>query len=195
MAIQLPSGGIKSAGEFVVDTTIETLSALGADEQRFERAGTRWGFNVMVAAKTAEQAIPWKVLHRRGETFLMSVPQYGLDVGSPGTPLVYGAGQTGSTINLKGFVPGYTVRAFQWLSLVTGGQRYLYQARSEVTADSGGLASVPLSSILRMSPQADDVVEIEDPKIEGWVDYPSAGFSLDTATIMTGLSFSIREAA
>lgn len=194
MAIQLPTGGLSGIGEFLIDHTSKIGSATGVGpETEIERAGSKWGFNVTVSPKTADEALPWKVLHRRGEPFLLDIIQPGLDIGTPGTPLVSVGGQVGSELPIKGLSSAYTLRLGQFVSVITGGQRYVYMVTAETTADGAGNASVPVTPLLRAAPQLNDVVEIAQPKAEGWVNVPDAGFNLDIASIMRGLRFVLRE--
>jgi hypothetical protein len=196
MAIQLPTGGLSGIGEFLIDHTSKIGSATGVGpETEIERAGSKWGFTVTVSPKTAEEALEWKVLHRRGEPFLLDLIQPGLDVGNPGTPLVSVGGQVGSQLPIKGLTPGYTLRNGQFLSIIVGGQRYAYMVTAATIADGSGNATVPITPLLRAAPQLNDVVEIAAPKAEGWVSVPDDGFKLDIVAVMRGLRFVLREVA
>ncbi|WP_412545826.1 hypothetical protein [Maricaulis sp. MIT060901] len=196
MAIQLPSGGLEGVGEFLIDHSNKIGSATGVGpETEIERAGSKWGFNVAVSAKTADEALAWKKLHRRGEPFLLDIIQPGLDVGNPGTPLVSIGGQVGSQLPIKGLTPGYTLVDGQFLSVIVAGQRYAYMVTADTVADGTGNATVPITPLLRAAPQLNDVVEIAAPKAEGWVTVPASGFNLDVVAVMRGLKFVLREVA
>lgn len=192
-AIQLPTGGINSCSEFPIQFHQEFAPAREGPVQRALSASGRWGFDVTISAKTAADAREWKRLHQSGELFLFDIPQPGLAVGTPGTPRVAGASQTGNTLNIDGLTPGYTLALGQWLSIVIDGQRYAYMSEANSTADGTGALTAYLMPALRVSPNDNDVVEIETPKMEGYVDVPQGGFRLDVASIMRGLSFTIRE--
>lgn len=142
--------------------------AFGGAEQELNRKGTRWALTFSMRPMTYVQSMDWDDLESEGQTVVMRVHQPGLDIGTPGQPRVATSGQLGSTVLLDGLTPYYPIRKGQWLSIITGGQRFLYRASALVIAAEDGTASVPLRHPLRKSPLANDVVEIAEPKIEGF---------------------------
>ena len=142
-----------------------------------ESSGRVWVANLMLA-------------QRQGA--VLSWPQPGLTVGLPGIPVVNGAGQAGSSIVLRGFTPGYTVRTGQFFSILHGGRRYLHFAAADVVASAQGAMLLPIGPMLRIRPGDGAVCEFAAPKIEGLLDGNTRDWSLSTA-MTTGLTFRIME--
>lgn len=152
-----------------VDAANELTPAFGGDDQEILRKGSRYALTFQMPPMRYVTGMGWGRLRKRGVTVLMRVFQPGFDTGAPGSPVVDGAGQAGESLALRGLTPHYVIRADQFLSVVTGGQRFLYQAEEEVVADAAGEVTVPLLDMLRR-PHADgDVVEIAKPMVEGFV--------------------------
>jgi hypothetical protein len=90
--------------------------------------------------------------------------------GIPGAPVVNGAGQSGTTLNVRGMTPNYPGREGFWLSVVdASGQHYLHNAAGAFNASAGGLAAIPLSEPLRTPFPDGAVVHLARPMIEGIV--------------------------
>lgn len=165
-------------------------SALGSDEQERQRKGSRYALTFRMPPMTYVRSMEWDDLNAEGATVLMRVFQPGFDTGSPGAPLVNGSGQSGTTLNVKGMTNGYVVRKGQFLSVVTGGRRFLYRAAANATV-SGGIAAIPLRTMLRYPPANNDVVEIAQPMIEGFV--RDLGEQLVGVDRLVQLTFTVRE--
>lgn len=188
----LPTTGLAAAAPFKIESKATLVPAMRGPVQELVRGGSRWGFQVQVAALKGAAALPWHVLHRPGP-FLLDIPQPGVDVGSPGSPVVDGAGQTGTTLAIRGGSASYAFTPFQFISIISGGQRYTYQVVEAVTLSALGAGSLSLEPELRGSLADGDVVEVLAPKIEGFVKLPRAAFRLDAAGIMSNLTFTIEE--
>ena len=98
---------------------------------------------------------------------LFAFPQPGLVIGNPGAPVINAGAQTGSTLQLRGFAPGYTVRNGQFFSIIVNGQRYLHHAAADTTADGSGAMALPIVPMLRVSPGDGNICEFAQPFIEG----------------------------
>jgi hypothetical protein len=168
----------------------------GGAIQKLNRLGDRFALNVqMPVMESADDGRIWVaslVLAQRAGA-IMEFPQHSLDVGQPGVPVVDGADQSGSTLALRGFEPGYAVRFGQFFSLIVGGRRYLHMAAADVAADGDGRMALPIAPMLRVRPGNGALAEFRQPMIEGWLDGDRLSWSLDTAQFV-GLSFSIGEA-
>lgn len=145
------------------------ISALGSDEQERQRKGSRYALTFQLPPMSYSMSMAWDDLNAEGDTVLMRVFQPGFSTGLPGTPRVNGANQQGMTLNVDGLTPGYVVRKGQFLSIITGGRRFLYKAKADVTANGSGVAAIQLRTLLRYPPSENDVVEIAQPMIEGFV--------------------------
>lgn len=151
-----------------VSATNSLVPAFGGADQELLRKGTRYALTFTFPPMSYVQNMEWDDVMEEGQTVVMNVYQPGFSPGIPGSPLVNGSGQAGKTLSIKGLTPGYTFTKGQWLSIITGGQRFLYRVAAQVGAPSG-TASVPLRTLLRKSPSNNDVVEVFQPKVEGFV--------------------------
>lgn len=164
--------------------------AFGDGEQELLRKGSRYALTFQMPPMRYVTSMDWDDLMAEGDTVVMKVHQPGFDTGAPGAPRVNGAGQTGMSLVLDGLTPSYVIRKGQFLSVIVSGRRYLYRARDEVVATDGAV-TVPLRTMLRFPPADNDVVEIGQPMIEGFVrDLGEWSVGVDR---LVGLQFTVRE--
>jgi hypothetical protein len=168
--------------------------AFGGPMRRINRMGSRHALDIEMPAQTYVDAQDWSGIDSEDDTVLFVIPQPGFDAGAPGTPLVNGAGQSGSSIILDGLTPHYVFRRRQWISIVTGGARYAYRVSAETIVASGGTITLPLTTMLRVSPGNNDVVEVAEPKIEGFATVAEDAWSMGPDGLVR-LSFTIEERA
>ena len=193
MAIALPDYPYPAAmTPRLVTGRAELRPAWGGDIQRLNRAGSRFAIDVTMPVMTYADAQDWSGINDQTDTVTMQIVQPGLDTGAPGITLVNGASQSGTTLIIDGFTPYYVLRKNQWISVSTGGRLYAYRVKTEVAADSGGAASVVLTTMLRVSPGNNDPVEITEPRIEGFATVPDDAWATNTAGHVA-LSFTIEE--
>lgn len=194
MSTELPRAGAFPQTEFPISSIEERASATGSGPGvRVQRPGSRWGFRIRVAARTAQEALEWKVLHKRGELFVWTLCQPGVSIGSPGSPRVSGAAQAGTSLSIDGLSAGYAFQVGQWITVITAGQRYAYMVQAAATADGTGAATVQIEPELRVTPADNDVIEVASPKVEGYVAVPQNGFDLSPGAVMRGLTFTLKE--
>lgn len=164
--------------------------AIGGAEQELLRKGTRYALTFSMPVMTYVQSMDWDDLMAEGDTVLMRVFQPGLVIPNPGAPLVKGAGQAGTSLVIDGLPNGYVIRKGQFLSVVSAGQRFLYRAKASATSVAS-TATIPLRTMLRRPPNDNDVVEIAQPMIEGFVrDLGEWAVGVDR---LVGLQFTVRE--
>ena len=165
--------------------------AFGDGEQELLRKGSRYALTFQMPPMRYVTSMNWDDLMAEGDTVVMKVHQPGFDTGAPGTPRVNTSGQSGRIIALKGMTPGYVIRKGQFLSIVTQGRRFLYRAASAALVVENGRANVLLRTMLRFPPADNDVVEIAQPMIEGFVrDLGEWSVGVDR---LVGLQFTVRE--
>lgn len=170
MPLLLPTHpGIQSATPRPIGAGYDTRPSSGGPIGRNLRPGTRWAWDVDLNPVYYVDSLELDGLLSEDDTIIMDIPQPGLDTGSPGDSLVDGAGQLGRTLNLKGVTPAYVFRKGQWLTIIQGGQRFAYKSSAEAVANGSGLIAIPLRTMLRLPTVNNAVVEIADPKVEGWV--------------------------
>lgn len=167
----LPEGNVRRRKFRVIPRPTRSRDFSGRPSANIDRAGLCWMAEVSLNPLTEAEAAEWDALETVRGVLTWPISQPGITVGSPGTVLVSGAGQLGSTINLDGFTAGYTVQKRQFLPIITGGRRYLYRCTADTTADGLGVASVPIWPPLRVAPADNDTVEIASPKMDGLVEF------------------------
>lgn len=121
------------------------------------------------------------------------IPQPKLDIGTPGTTLVAGAGQTGFLLSIDGVTPGYVFRKGQFFNHVTAARRYLYSVQAQTAANGSGQATIRLWPLMRVVPADNAVLDFATPRIEGWLEIGGGWDVTPDFTIET--SFQIEEAA
>jgi hypothetical protein len=169
-------------------------SSLGGTAQRVNRMGNRWKAAITLPPMEATDANTWAAALSKGLRLgvAFQVTQPGVTIGSPGTPLVFGASQAGYDLDIDGLVPGYQIGVGRWLSVTTGGQRYLYQAAAAATAGASGRATVEIEPMIRVSPADNSPVDLVTPHIEGLLEVPQ-GWQIDTDWLVRGFAFAISE--
>lgn len=205
MAFALPSCPPVASFDIDPDTLrAENSPPLGGPDSRFPRLGSRHVCDVVLENMTAAQAQAWQNrLSSEDQTVVFAIPTRGLDIGDPGTPLVDGSGQTGSTLKVKGVPAGYVVKENQPVPVVSFNPRtsadqvFFYRARGPATANGSGVVDIPLNVIIRFPHLNNDAVLLAAPVIEGFVQSYS-GFDIKTRRLngqglVEGARFSIKE--
>lgn len=194
MSLTVLTGRVAEVEFELVDFGGTLSGALGGADQRLNRLGNRWRMTVTLARLTAAEADAWAVDLARGlrTGVRMRVPEPGMPSGSPGTVLVAGAGQAGSTLSVDGGTVGHVIRKGKWLSILTGGRRYLHKVAAPLQLGTGGAGTIEIEPLLRVTPADNAVVELAVPIIEGLIE--PVPWSIDVRRIAEGVSFTIREA-
>ncbi|WP_312084672.1 hypothetical protein [Brevundimonas sp.] len=193
MPLQLPSHpGPATVSIGMVKASNDLSPAFAGTDQQIRRKGSRYALTFTMPSLTYTEAMPWMAdLGAEGDTVIMDVVQPGLVIPAGGDPRVLGGGQAGASLTIDGLDAGYAIRKGQFFSLITSGQRYLYRAAQAVNANASGVAVIPLQTMLRRPPADNDVVEIVQPKIEGFVrDFDDPEVQVDHEVVLT---FTIRE--
>jgi hypothetical protein len=195
--IDLTALEIKAATPHLHDWGGEMEPPLGGVTQRIDRLGSRHSIDVDVPPKAIEpDGRVWisRLKRAKREGGRIAFPQVGFDPGNPGAPRVASFVAAGSTIPLKGLTAGYQIREGQWLSVTHANRSYLYSIDAPVTANGSGLASVVITPLLRSQLAVDDVVNLADPVLEGWVSGDEFAWTLEEARTV-GLQFTVKERA
>ena len=167
----------------------------GASSIRVNRAGNRYRIGFSYPPMQADKARTFTGrltrAKREGVRILLPliVPQ-----GAPGTTVVDGAGQSGTSLAVRGFHEGYPAKEGFWLTIVDAdGVGYLHQLTETVRAD-GGAVTLTIEPPLR-APFADgDRVELAVPFIEGFVDGEAWGWSVPVNRLVS-VGFTVEEFA
>lgn len=159
---------------------------------RYMQPGTRWAWDCVMPPMSYVESLAFDDLLSEADTVVMDILQPGLDIGSPGAPLINGAGQLGRTLNLKGLTPGYGFRKGQWISFSVIGQIFAYKVRTAITAGAGGTVALPLLTMLRLPPSADTVVDVAQPRAEGFPTIDPSSLEIGTDGLVQ-LKFTLEE--
>lgn len=193
-AITLPdSPGPRNVEWELVDFGGILAGALGGPDQRVNRLGNRWRAVVEMPPLTSKQAREWSAALVKGVRLgvLWEIVQPGFSSGVPGRPLVAGPDQSGWGLEADTFTPGYVWRPGQFMSVITSGQRYLYQFSEAGRVETDGTATLPIEPALRVSPADDDTIEVVRPVMQGLIAAPSWSYDIDK--LGRGFSFTITE--
>lgn len=198
MSITLPTTpGIRSAVPSLISYGGLLSPSLGGAVQRLNRLGDRHALKITLPPMRSEpdgRIYASKLRRALQEGAIFSWPQDQFTVGTVGTPLVNGAGQTGTTLVLDGFAASYAVREGQFFSILHGGRHYLHSAAAATGANGTGQISLPIFPMLRISPADNAVCEFAAPKIEGWLTGGQVDWSLMLEPWIQIPDFTITEA-
>ena len=174
--IELPSGVVPS--EMEVLALDQGSVVRGASSLRIDRPGNRYAIGFTFPPSAEPKVARIVRAKRQGiRVYLpLKVPQ-----GSPGTPVVDGAGQSGTSLDVRGFTPGYFAKEDYWLTIIdASGNGYLHQVAETVGADGTGSATLSIEPPLR-APFADGAtIEFAKPYIEGFIDGENWGWNTPT---------------
>lgn len=169
--------------------------SLGGASQRVNRMGNRYAIDIELPPLPEEpDGRLFTALLEQAMTqgAIFPVPQLAMKTLAAGSPVVGTAVTTGSSVALTGLTPNFMFRTGQFISFIHLGRRYLHRLTSTAYATQTGTVTIPIMPLLRTALSVGDVVEVEKPMIEGWIDIPS--WNVLTAPF-TSTRFSITEAA
>lgn len=196
MAITLPtSPAPRSMTPRLVSRRRDLEPTFNGPTTRVRRLGSRWSVDVEMPPMRYAEAMAWiaALTSAEADTVILRLPQPDFDTGSPGTPLVNGAGQLGAAIDLDGVTVGYLVKAGQWLNLTASGRSYLYQVVADRFPDgSGVLPDLAINPMIRRSPADNSAVQLATPVIEGFLSGRETMWTVDVARTV-GLAFTVTE--
>jgi hypothetical protein len=194
MSVTLPtSPRPREIAPWLVSQRADVTSIIGAGTQRRERTGDRWSIRVVLPPMSAADALQWQVrLTKAADTCILELPEPGITIGSPGTPLVNAGSQAGSTLITDGWTADYVIKEGKWIAVSVSSLIYLYQCTADTTA-TGGSASIPIQPMLRASPANDAPLIINPAKIEGYVTFDDGALAISVERIMAGCTFRIEE--
>lgn len=171
---------------------------MGGPEIRINRVGTRFGITVTMPPLPSDgtgRVFVSRLIQGRQQRVLMPWPLLEFNPGAVGTPLINAAVASGSAIAIKGLPASYQSKEGQFFSIIHSGRRYVHMFTVDGTATVGGVLTTSIFPPLRTSLSVNDVVELEQPMIEGHV-LPGNEITWEMALDRNiGLSFSVLEAA
>lgn len=168
----------------------------GGAALRINRAGSRWkwDFEFPPMRPATFRTFAPLVAAGKEQVLRLPVPLAGVSQGTPGSTVVDGAGQTGTTLDVRGGTAAYVARTGYWLHVVDAdGNRYLHVLTADTILNGSGAGALSIFPALR-APLADGAaVELAAPTVEGFV-VSDVSWELATSGLRV-LSFSIEEAA
>lgn len=195
--IELPdSPAPNGVSPTLIDYGLILRPALGGAVQRVDRAGSRFRAEVSfppMRPDTARRFIS-RLLDAKREGLRIEYPLLGVSQGIPGTPVVDGAGQTGTTLAVRGLTPRYAFKEGFWLSIVKAGQHYLHNCRSNAVAGGDGATTVTITPPLRTDFPDGAAIHLAKPMIEGLIDGNEWSWSIPVERLIA-LQVTIEEAA
>jgi hypothetical protein len=170
MPISMPASPGFTRSRFGLETNTQTFeSPLTKNVQRVMLGGARWTLSVTLPRMNRIQAAAWQAfllqLEGRANTFYGFDPDAKQPRGAAtGTPLVNGAGQTGSTLNIDGCTPNVIgwLRAGDYFE--TGGE--LKMLTHDANTNGSGQTTLYFKSPLRDSPADNATVTVQNPACE-----------------------------
>ena len=194
MSVTLPtSPAPRSITPRLITARAELRSAFGGSVQRINRLGSRWAFDVELPPMTHAAALDWVDLLTEADTAILNLPEPGITIGSPGTPLVNGSSQTGSSLVTDGWTNGYVIPKGKWFSVSVSSLLYLYQTTAAVTASGAGAATLTVRPMLRASPADNAALNVNPATVEGFVSVPDGAFGISVNRLVEGLTFTLEE--
>ncbi|VXC63608.1 hypothetical protein [Sphingomonas sp. AX6] len=176
----------------------EQEGALGGPDLPNPRVGDRWIADVSTAILIRNEActgLLTSLMRASTDSARMEVRAYDMPApGVGGGAVVNGAGQTGSTLAVRGLTVGAVVRYGQPFSINHLGVHYLYMAVpvAPLPVPAGGQLSIPIWPMLRFITVDAEKCHFDDPMIEGAL----VGFDKGRSFVRDKLepvTFSIRE--
>lgn len=172
--IDLPAGVVPSEMEVLALDQGGILR--GASSLRIDRPGNRYaiGFTFPPSAKPKLARIV-RAKRQGIRVYLpLKVPQ-----GSPGSPVVDGADQSGTSLDVTGFTPGYFIKEDYWLTMVDADDNaFLHQVVETTAADASGDATISIEPPLREAFEDGDTIEFARPYIVGFIDGKDWGWNV-----------------
>lgn len=115
------------------------------------------------------------------------------DQGAPGTPVMNGAGQSGTVLSLRGLTPGYVLKQDYWLTILrSDGVAYLHSVFTDATVNGSGNVAVQIEPPLRFPFPDGATVLLQTPYVQGFLVGETFSYSIEEVK-MTPLSISIEE--
>jgi len=167
----------------LLSNTALSVSAMIGSAQTVDRGGYKWlatyTYNSRIATERGDLLGTLAAL--RGMANRLRVPVHDNEAGGAygGTPLVAGAGQTGSSIDIDGCSSSITkwIAKGDYFSIVINGEPELKMCTADAATDGGGLATITFEPRLRAAPADNAVIYVED----GVLTKPSGIFLLANA--------------
>ncbi len=186
-----PNGAAPS----LLDYGFQLRGSLGGSTQRVDRAGSRFSVQVSYPPMPAQTARVFvsRLLTAKREGIRIEYPLLEQSQGIPGSPVMDGAGQRGTSIDIRGLTPSYGFKEGFWLTLIDAdGVRYLHNCRSNEIASGTGTATITIEPPIRADFADGATVLLAKPEVEGFVDGSAVDWQIPIERLIA-LSFTLEE--
>ena len=187
--------GVAAVEFTATDVVSVSQSPFTFSQQVVRHAGARWSATISIPPVKRSDSEYWNsfLLRLRGQfgTFLLGNPSGATPRGSAasaaGTPVVNGASQTGSELDIDGLpasATGYLL-AGDYIQLGSGSTSQLYKVLDDVNTNASGEATLTIWPDLRSSPADGATVTVTDAKGVFRLSTPTHNWNIDTAGFYT----------
>lgn len=198
--VAFPSIGIKSMNIRASSVVGISQSPFTGQQQVYKHQGQWWEAEITLPPMKrdeAEQVAAFLLkMNGRYGTFTLGDPANTSPRGvGTGTPVVYGADQTGSELITDGWTADTAgiMKAGDWIQLGSGSATRLYKVLNDVSSDSDGIASLDIWPNLRSSPADNAQITVIAPKGQWRLSSNEIQYSIDEAQFY-GITFACVEA-
>lgn len=181
----------------MLDYGITLRPNTGAEVLRINRKGSR--FRAVVSHPPMEPEVARKMINRllraKRQGLRIDVPLLGINQGVPGSPVVNATAPSGYSLPVRGLNVGYQLKEGFWLSIVDAtGRHFLHMVTADVTVPTGGIVSIPIEPAIRHPFANGAVVHLAAPKMQGFVDGDSWGWTVPLDRLVA-ISYPLEESA
>lgn len=198
--ITFPTNCIKSVNIRAKNVVGISASPFTGQQQVYKHQGQWWEMEVTLPTmKRADaEAVNAAIISLNGRygTFLLG------DVANPtprgiatGTPLVFGASQTGDTLITNGWTISQTgiLKAGDWIQLGSGSSTRLHKVLEDANSDGSGQATLTIWPDLRSSPSNGAVITTTNTKGQWRLAANEHNYSIEVGNLY-GITFACVEA-
>jgi len=193
--ITLPDGP-RTATASLIDKSLTQRSAGPGPTNRVLRKGSRYRVQISMGPFYSETARAYvaDLIAAKSEGLRISYPLQ-WSQGGCGALQVDGAGQGGTTLNVKNGTPGFMIRKGYWFSIEDeDGRHYLHNVKSPVRIAEDGTADIVITPELRHPFLNNATVHMAKPMVEGFVEGNEWEWQI-SADMVTPIVFTLEEYA
>lgn len=195
--IEFPGTIVPNSATFMLIDQGFVQEGAGGLGDRIDRPGNHFACEIDFPPMVAEVARVFEARVTRAirHGLRVAIPLLTRNQGIPGLPVVDGDEPSGTTLPLRGLIPGYVVKEGYWLTIVeaASGQRFAHKAAALGQVASDGTVAIEVEPPLR-APFADgDVVLLARPTIEGVLKTPPSWTLAIDQLVRNGARLTIEE--
>lgn len=190
MVFALPACATHDRIRFIaIDNREIHRSGITGATQIEARTGSRWEVEITLHPKERAAAQEWhgKLLRGMRTPFYITPPNttqmlyQASDGVSPGSPLVKGADQTGTSLITDGWTEGFVIKTGDYIEVSAGGYSWLLMHEGDDVTASGpsGDATLTVFPPITTSPADNAVIRTSSPRCEMILRSPEQGLDID----------------